>query len=155
VCWRVATARELVVKYWSDFAPCNNKRRVVISALSWTCSARMSEGERPIFVGAAKAVDAGATGTVGVTLGCVIVVLFWDALLVPFTCWLLETGTVVIGLDDPVPLLPDGTAVHCCKPPLPIVGSEPSGHTRVTVPAGAPAIGIDVVVLPLLPFEPD
>ena len=153
VCCRLAAARKFVVRNWSEVAPCSSIRRVVISALSCTCSARISEAERPILLGAVSAVEAGAVGTLAVIVGCVVVVLFCALVVEAVTCCAVAAGTVVTVLEELVPAGKFVATVHPCVLPLPMVGKVPGGHCTVTVPWVAPVPGTVVVVVPVVPPE--
>jgi hypothetical protein len=98
----------------------------------------------PTLVGALKAVDAGAVGTVPAKPFVVVVVPFCWVVWLPVVCWVVAPGVVVafvvivpvevVGIV--VPGATVGGTVQASVPLLlPSVGSEPFGHCSVTVVA--------------------
>ena len=117
-----------------------------------------------MLVGALKAVDVGAVGTVPATPVVVLVVPFCCEVWLPVVCWVVAPGEVVpfvviVPVEVPGMVVPGATVggtVQASVPlPLPNVGRDPLGHCSVTVVAVWPGEVVPVTSceFPVSPVE--
>jgi hypothetical protein len=114
---------------------------------------RRSLGLSPVFVGGAKAVDAGAVGTAAVTVGLVVTVCwvsgFWvTTVCAPAAGLEFPAGVVVVVIVTGLTAVPV-SGVQVTALPDAVVGTKPAGQVTVIEEVETPLAGV-VVTVPVL-----